>query len=146
MQEISKDILIKSLMFNTYYPRDLDMFKGKIISFSTDLNDDCDAFISDNFDEIGYARRYSKKFLFFKNISEDNIVKASIYGADGLIFSNKCDKKILNLARNCGFHLAILAKSNFDLLKAVAKDFDIVIADKKLLNNTPDFKYKGELR
>lgn len=147
MQELSKDVLIKSLSFNLFYPKDLSDFKAKIINFSYDLNDLNDAFITSDFDELGYARRYSKKHLFFysNNLSEDELIKASVYGADGIILDKICDKDLLNLAKNCGFSLAFLAKNNIDLFKATIKQFDIFVANIDLLKNVPDTKYKGIL-
>ncbi|WP_267523230.1 hypothetical protein [Campylobacter sp. MG1] len=147
MQNLSKDILIKSLSFNIFYPRDLDLFNNKIIKFSKDLNDDSDAFITNNFDELGYARRYSKKYLFYfsQNLNEDDLIKASIYGADGVILDKIINKNLINLARNSGFNLAFLAKNNTDLLKATIYNFNIFITNKDLLENIPNTKLKGEL-
>ncbi|MBT0878609.1 MULTISPECIES: hypothetical protein [unclassified Campylobacter] len=147
MQELSKEILIKSLGFNLFYPRDLSEFKNEIIKFSYDLNDLNDAFITSDFDELGYARRYVKKHLFYysKNLSEDELIKASIYGADGIVLDKIANNDLLNLAKNCGFSLGFLAKNNIDLFKATIKQFDIFIANDKLLKNVPNTKYKGIL-
>lgn len=145
MQEINKEILIKSLQFNMFYPRDLNDFIGKIINFSYNLNDLNDAYITSNFDELGYARRYCKKLLYYKldENNEDLIIKASVYGADGILTKTKCQKNIIELAKNCGFSLAFIAKNNFDLLKGISKGFDVFISDQKLLNSVPKNKYKG---
>lgn len=147
MQEITKEILIKSLSFNIFYPRDLDNFNDKIIKFSYSLNDLSDAFITNYHEELGYARRYTKKYLFFfsKNLDEEEIIKASIYGADGIIVDKFDNKKTINMARNSGLHTAFIAKSNADLLKAILYNFNIIIANRKILENVPKNKLKGEI-
>lgn len=135
--------LLKSTSFNIFYPR---IINEKEVNFSYDLNDlSSQAFISKDFDELGYARRYTNKYLFYKanNLTQELIIKANIYGCDGIVLDKIKNKNLLQAAKNNGLYLAYIIDTNFKALKASLLDIDICICSKDI--NINHSKIKGIL-
>lgn len=132
MQELDMNTLLKSTSFNIFYPR---IIKENELRFSYKLNDlHSQAFISEDFDELGYARRYTTKYLFYKanNLNQEVIIKANIYGCDGIVLEKIKDKHLLQVAKNNGLYLAYIINNNFKALKASLLNIDICICNKDL--------------
>ena len=150
------DVLGRSLSQAAFFPTDLKALLEGIEKPLIMLSDNEDIEVlkqadliisSKGLDEISMLKRYTNKPLLFKDdfFDEYQLLEALVYGADGVFFAKGFSKKLVDFAHHLGLFAAIRVDGKIALLKAVAADFDIFFAAKKLLSALPEGKIGLEL-